>query len=69
MNYSEQCKIKFSNIRGGDIPDEEYFKLPGVSNSKLKLINPIEGGSPEKFQAGFPPYKYNPSLQLGTINV
>lgn len=64
-NYSDQCKIKFLNIKGGDIPDEEYFKMPGISNSKLKLINPNEGGSPELYLQGFP-HNYNVSLEIGT---
>lgn len=65
-NYSDQCKIKFLNIKGGDIPDEEYFKMPGISNSKLKLINPDEGGSPELYLQGFP-HNYNVSLEVGTF--
>lgn len=65
MNYFDECKIRLTNIKGGDIPDSEYFKLPGISNSKLKYINPDEGGSPELFQTGIP-FTCNPSLQVGT---
>ena len=65
MSYFDECKVKFLNIKGGDIPDDEYFKLPGISNSRLKYINPQEGGSPELFQTGIP-FAYNPSLAVGT---
>ena len=65
MSYSDQCRIKFLNIQGGDIPDSEYFKIKRLSNSKLKLINPTEGGSPQLFLQGIP-FKYNVSLLLGT---
>ena len=65
MSYSDQCRLKFLNIQGGDIPDSEYFKIKRLSNSKLKLINPTEGGSPELFLQGIP-FKYNVSLLLGT---
>lgn len=65
MNYSEKCKIKFLSIVADDIPDDQYFKIKGVSNSKLKLINPLEGGSPELYLQGFS-YTFNPSLDLGT---
>ena len=65
MSYSDRCKIKFLNINGADIPDEQYFKIPGISNSKLKLINPLEGGSPELYKQGFK-HSYNTSLEMGT---
>lgn len=64
-NYPEQCKVKILSIRGGDISDEEYFKLPGISNSKLKLLNPREGGSIELYKSGFP-HGFNPSLSCGS---
>lgn len=40
-----------------DISDEEYFGekyKEHISNSKLKLINPKEGGSPESYLQGLP---------------
>jgi len=60
------CTVEFKNIRGGKVPDSEYFKMPGISNSRLKYINPLEGGSPQLFKEGIP-FKYNPSLVTGTI--
>lgn len=65
INCLDKFKIKFLNIDGGDIPDAEYFKIPGISNSKLKLINPDEGGSPELYLQGFSS-NYNSSLEVGT---
>lgn len=65
MSYFDNCKIKFLNISGEDMPDSKYFSLPGISNSKLKLINPLEEGSPEKYLQGFD-NSYNSSLQLGS---
>lgn len=41
-----------------DISDEEYFGekyKDYISNSRLKLIDPNEGGSPELFEAGLSP--------------
>ena len=38
-----------------DIPDSEYFGekyRDYISNSKLRLINPDEGGSPELWKQG-----------------
>lgn len=34
-----------------EINEKDYYSLPGVSNSSLKLINPEQGGSPRKFKA------------------
>lgn len=34
-----------------EIKENDYYSLPGVSNSSLKLINPEQGGSPRKFKA------------------
>jgi hypothetical protein len=34
-----------------DTNEKDYYSLPGVSNSSLKLINPEQGGSPRKFRA------------------
>ena len=51
-----------------DIDDSVYFGAKYsnyVSNSKMKLINPDEGGSYDKYKAGFGP-AYSQSLLLGT---
>lgn len=48
--------------------DAEYFskEYKGyVSNSRLGLINPQEGGSPEKYEAGFD-NAYSDSFELGS---
>lgn len=53
MNFLENCKIEFvpESIERKIISDEEYFtQYPDyISNSQLKLINPAEGGSIDKF--------------------
>ena len=53
-----------------DIPDEVYFGKKysnWVSNSKLSLINPDEGGSPEKFYKGLGENKiYSDALVFGS---
>jgi hypothetical protein len=51
-----------------DIPDEVYFSpkyANYVSNSKLGLLNPAQGGSPTKFFEGFKPSN-SVALQLGS---
>ncbi len=49
------------------MPDSEYFGLKDYTSiSRLKLLDPRHGGSPEKYQEGFS-YGYNESLLLGTI--
>lgn len=66
MSYFDQCKIKLLNIDGGDIPDSQYFALKGYTSvSKLKLLDPRHGGSPDRYLMGFD-YGYNESLLLGT---
>ena len=66
MSYFDDCKIKFLDINGGDISDAEYFALKGYTSvSRLKLLDPRHGGSPEKYLEGFNP-GYNESLYLGT---
>lgn len=50
------------------ISDEEYFSenyRQYISNSKLSLINPDEGGSVEKYKAGFQE-KFSDSFELGS---
>lgn len=64
MDFSK-CTVEFKNIRGEKVPDSIYFKDPGISNSRLKLIDPLEGGSPQLYKEGIP-FKYNVSLELGT---
>lgn len=67
MNYFDQCKIKFLNINGGDLSDAEYFGLKGYTSvSRLKLLNPRHGGSPQKYVEGFD-FGYNESLLLGKL--
>lgn len=50
------------------IDDKIYFTSPvykqRISNSRLGLLNPNQGGSPEKFFAGFIS-SFNPSFALG----
>jgi hypothetical protein len=51
-----------------DIPDEVYFSSKYaryVSNSKLGLLNPAQGGSPTKFFEGFKPSN-SVALSLGS---
>lgn len=67
MSYFDNFKIKFLDINGGDIPDSEYFALKGYTSvSRLKLLDPRHGGSPEKYKEGFT-FGYNESLLLGTV--
>lgn len=52
----------------GKISDSDYFSKTYsnyISNSRLGLINPNQGGSPEKFFEGFKPI-YSASLDIGT---
>lgn len=51
------------------ISDAEYFSSKYseyVSNSRLGLLNPQQGGSPESFFAGFKDEGFNSSFQLGS---
>lgn len=65
MSYFEQCRVRFTNIKGEDMPDEQYFKIPGISNSRLKLIDPKHEGSPAQYKKGFD-HGFNISLILGS---
>lgn len=51
------------------IDDSIYFTSPvyknRISNSRLGLLNPSQGGSPEKFFSGFK-QSFNPSFALGS---
>ena len=64
MDFNK-CKVEFKNIRGHKDPDPIYFSVPGISNSRLKLIDPLEGGTPQLYKEGIP-FKYNPSLLAGS---
>lgn len=64
MNVSNY-KVKFLNISGEDLSDKDYFMRPGISNSRLKYINPKEGGSPQLYLDP-PKQDFNPSLLLGS---
>lgn len=64
-DYLKKCKIEVLNVTSEKIEDEEYFKIPATSISKLKKLDPWMGGSPEKYLEQYQP-SYNPSLLLGT---
>lgn len=54
-------------LRLQKIDDEEYFSEKYsnyISNSRLGLINPDQGGSPERFFTGFKPM-YSAAFDLG----
>ena len=55
-------------LRLEKIDDKIYFSSPiyknRISNSRLGLLNPRTGGSPEKFFSGFKT-SFNPSFALG----
>lgn len=60
--------IKPETIQLLRISDEEYFSekyKKYISNSKLGLINPTEGGSIEKFKEGFKS-SYSDSFEVGS---
>lgn len=66
----ENFKIELdkNSIQLLKISDEEYFSEKYshyISNSKLKLINPLENGSIELFLSD-EKNEYNPSLEFGT---
>ena len=63
--YISKCKVEMTNCTGEKMSDKDYFSIPAISNSRLRLLNPKEGGTPEKYQAGFQ-FGYNPSLLLGS---
>ena len=56
-------------LRMEKIDDAIYFTSPvyknRISNSRLGLLNPRQGGSPEKFFSGFKS-SFNPSFALGS---
>ena len=58
----------YDTVRHAKISDEEYFSSKYksyISNSRLKLIDSEEGGSPDKYKNGLKS-SFNPSFQLGT---
>lgn len=58
----------YDTIKHAKISDEEYFSSKYknyISNSKLKLIDNEEGGSPEKYKNGLKS-SFNPSFLLGS---
>ena len=67
MNCFDNWKIKFTNISGGDLPDDQYFAIKGCTSiSRLKLLHPLHGGSPQKYLEGCN-FGYNESLLVGTV--
>lgn len=73
MTKEELSSIKFrvidESLKLEDISDELYFsdKFKNyVSNSRLKLINPTEGGNPDKYFKGVPKL-FTESLVFGTL--
>lgn len=74
MDEIDYSKIKVFPIKEtlflGKITDDEYFSekySDYISNSRLKLINPDQGGSPEQYFAGFEGNKiYSESLVNGS---
>lgn len=63
-------KIEYipNSVQYLEMSDERYFSKEFsncISNSKLSLINPDQGGSVEKYLAGFTP-NYSNSLLLGS---
>lgn len=66
----DKYKVQFliETVEAKELSDVEYFSTDYkqyVSNSKLKLINPDEGGNPQKFKDGIKS-EYNASFEFGT---
>lgn len=66
----DKYKVQFliETVEAKELSDAEYFSSDYkqyVSNSKLKLINPDEGGTPQKFKEGIKS-EYNASFEFGT---
>ena len=65
-NYKVEFLIE--TVEAKELSDAEYFSndyKQYSSNSKLKLINPDEGGSPQKYKDGIKS-EYNASFEFGT---
>ncbi|KAA6361331.1 MAG: hypothetical protein EZS28_043143 [Streblomastix strix] len=70
MKFNE-IKIRPPNkVRIVDITDKDYFSKSYsqyISNSKLSLLNPEEGGGPDKFKSGLGDNKiYSNALEFGS---
>lgn len=69
MNIEEFKTIKIipllDTLELSDISDDIYFKLDYISNSKLKYINPEQGGSPAKYFKGMDSL-YSNSIVFGS---
>lgn len=66
---SIKLRVIDESLKLEDISDEVYFSNQYsnyVSNSRLKLINPVEGGSPELYFKGSPKI-FTESLVFGTL--
>ena len=66
----DNYKVEFlrETVHTKELSDAEYFSSDYkqyVSNSKLKLINPDEGGTPQKFRDGIKS-EYNASFEFGS---
>lgn len=71
MSFFDKCKIEFlpETLTMKVISDDEYFSSnykQYISNTKLKLINPDEGGTPQLYKEGLK-FDYNPSIEFGSI--
>ena len=64
-DFISKSVVEVINVEGSKMPDLEYFKIPAISASKLKLISPDEDGSKDKYLAGFQP-TYSESMLLGS---
>lgn len=70
MSFFDKCKIEIipESINMKIITDTDYFSSEYkqyISNSKLKLINPEEGGSPQLYNDGLKS-EYSSSLEFGS---
>ena len=69
MNIDEFKSIKITplleTLELSDIDDDTYFKLDYISNSRLKYINPEQGGSPAKYFKGMESL-YSNSIVFGS---
>jgi hypothetical protein len=68
----EEIKLEpiLDTLRIEKIDDNIYFTSPvyknRISNSRLGLLNPNQGGSPEKFFEGFTDQGFVAAFQLGS---
>lgn len=71
MNYEEIVLTPIlDSIKFIEMSDEEYFSdkySEYISNSKLSLINPVQGGSPEMYKEGLKEHQqFSDSLTFGS---